>query len=61
MAINRKAGVALAGFVGALIGFGIAWAIWGMNKNGNGLAGKDCTLPDGTTKGKTDSAGVCKA
>lgn len=62
MAMNRKTGVGLGIFVGILLGIGIGWIIWGMNKNnGSALAGRDCTLSDGVTKGKTDKNGVCIA
>ena len=42
--------------VGLLLGF----FIFG-NSNNNAVAGQTCTLPDGVTKGKTDSTGACKA
>lgn len=60
MAMNRKVATGLFTFIGLAIGFGIGWMVFGMNKNGS-IAGKDCTLADGVTKGKTDNAGVCKA
>lgn len=62
MAMNRNKAVALFSLLALVIGVGLGWLIFAPKKNGSAsLAGKDCTMPDGTTKGKTDSAGVCKA
>lgn len=60
MAMNRNKAVALFSFIALAVGFGLGWLVFAPKKNGALLAGKDCTMPDGTTKGKTDSAGVCK-
>lgn len=58
--MNRKTAVGLFTILGLAIGFGAGWLMWGRKSNGS-MAGKDCTMADGVTKGKTDSKGDCKA
>lgn len=62
MAMNRNTAVGLFSLIALAVGVGLGWLIFAPKNNGNGSkAGKDCTMADGVTKGKTDNAGVCKA
>lgn len=62
MAINRKLGTTLFTLGGVALGLFLGWMFFSPKKNSmTVIAGKPCTMPDGTTKGKTDDKGVCKA